>query len=570
MKITAISVNNVMAIREVDVAPKNPIILICGDNDVGKTSLQEAIRFAFHGEIVRVKKKGDWAQVVREGSKGSTVVIEFEHGGKVGRAGRSLPSGKGECMPEMPLALSYALDAPKFAGQDETSRRRFLFDLIGVQANMDGVRQRMEKRGVRDDLIKLVVPMIRAGFDAGEKYAIEQQTQWRANWKAITNESYGEVKADTWTAPRSGAEVNKDEIDSIRKSIETLRSEQRDLNQLVGAGKSFLANKTKFDAESGGLRSRAENLGKAKRDQAAAEKAVRDHRPAVEKLRQKLADARHTGQPCPECGTILGIRDSKIVAVTVTKPKDLAALEADVTKAEAAMRTLETAQAAASQAYTDASSATESLAALEKSVGTPTTAEKLAELEESANEIDKEIAQLEAKRKELEQAGEAAAAAKKATANAKQTHENVKDWGVVRDAVAPTGIPAEILEEAIGPINDRLKKSAETTGWELAQIRSDMEITSSGRLYGLCGESRRWRTDAMLAEAIANAANLKAMMLDRIDVLAPGRRGALLDWCDALTQNEGYETIILSGTLKEKPAIEGFSVYWIKDGRVSS
>ena len=68
------------------------------------------------------------------------------------------------------------------------------------------------------------------------------------------------------------------------------------------------------------------------------------------------------------------------------------------------------------------------------------------------------------------------------------------------DALSPDGIPAELLAEALGPINDRLHSNDGLAEWEPVVIHSDMRITYGLRDYALISESEKWRADAMIAE----------------------------------------------------------------------
>lgn len=571
MRINGIRIEHVLQIRDIDVALKHPITIFAGDNNVGKTSIHEAIRIAFTGEAARVKQKKDYGALLRSGAKTGSAIVEFQHAGKTGRATATFPSMKQECSPPMPAELPFILDAPRFGALDDTARRRFLFDLFGVRANVQAVSERMAQKGCAEDLIKIVVPMLRGGFEPAEKYAIEQQQQWRANWKAITGETYGEVKAETWKAPLTAAEINKDGISGIAATMAELTEEHSGMQREIGAAKTHLASKERYHREAVNLKEKAANLAKLKREVGNTEKAIPKARAKAEQSKAKLSTARLSGQPCPACGTILAVKDGgKIVEIEVVqKPAQVAAIEAEAQQDDTALQTIEQTLQSVRQQFQESMSAASTLSAMEEAMGNPTTPEKMAELTEGANNIAKEIADFAEQKRKLEEAVAEVEAAKKATEVARQAHLKFKAWTVIREVLSPEGIPGEILEETLGPLNTRLKASAELTCWPAPQLRGDMEILVDGLPYGLQGESVRWRVDTMIAEGIANASNLKLLVLDRIDVLSIARRGELLDWCDHLVEKQGYESILLFGTLKEKPKIEGCNVFWLEGGRVA-
>src|SRR5690606_3882859 len=137
-------------------------------------------------------------------------------------------------------------------------------------------------------------------------------------------------------------------------------------------------------------------------------------------------------------------------------------------------------------------------------------------------EVSTELARLQAEQR-------AAAAAVEATAKAKAHHESVKQWQIATDALSPDGIPAEILGKALVPLNSMLTMLSNTFCWLQVQVDADMMITSGKRPYALQSESEKWRTDAILAMAIANISGLKMAALDRVDVLNICGRTDLID-----------------------------------------
>ena len=57
MKIEQISVHSLIAARSADIQFNNPVNMICGSNEAGKSSVYEAVIHAFTGASTRVGKK---------------------------------------------------------------------------------------------------------------------------------------------------------------------------------------------------------------------------------------------------------------------------------------------------------------------------------------------------------------------------------------------------------------------------------------------------------------------------------------------------------------------------------
>lgn len=569
MRITAIRAENFLRLREIDITLRHAITLFAGENDVGKTSMQDALRLAFLREATRVKLKKHWPHMIRKGAKAASIVIEWANGKIQGRAAVALPSGDGGCTPEAPPALAFALDAPRFAGLEEDKRRKFLFDLIGIKVDIAAVKERLMKRGCQAELIEQVAPVLRTGFEHSHTYAIDKQKDARSIWSVMTGEDYGSKKAETWRAPLTASEVNREQISGLQESITNIAAEIKETTKEIGAGEAYLMHKARYDRDVKGLKEEAGLVSRRKKAMDDAERALNKSRTTLDADEAKLADARLQGQPCPECGVILAMqKEGKLIVCPAVGKQQLAALESSVQDARSNLRVCSETHTRARSDYEAAIRAAEALAQLEQAMGTPTTAERLEQLRKQSNELEHEVESLTSKLTDLQNQVREIDKAKQTTASAKQAHQLVQAWGLVAEALSPSGIPGDLLAEALGPINRRLKKSADTTGWAPAKIDDDMEILVGEIPYQLCGESVRWRADAMLAEAIGNAADVKMLVLDRLDVLHPDRRGDALEWFHQLVEKDGYESIIIFSTLKKRPELEGVNVYWLEDGKV--
>jgi hypothetical protein len=124
-------------------------------------------------------------------------------------------------------------------------------------------------------------------------------------------------------------------------------------------------------------------------------------------------------------------------------------------------------------------------------------------------------------------------------------------------------------KSAVAPEKVRRQHSnAGLAEWEQVVIHSDMRITYGLRDYALISESEKWRTDAMIAEAVSFLAGVKLLVLDRFDVLDLKGREDLLYWLDGMAEDGDIETALLFGTLKALPAQlpETVAAYWIENG----
>ncbi len=196
---------------------------------------------------------------------------------------------------------------------------------------------------------------------------------------------------------------------------------------------------------------------------------------------------------------------------------------------------------------------------------------EIAEVEDMLATARADRTKAENQRLDIVTATAARDAAASKTKQALAHHNDVMAWTKVADALAPDGIPAEMLLDALQPVNAALEQAAIDTDWRQVVIAPDMSITAAGRPYQLLSESEQWRTDAMIAEVVAELSGLRILMLDRFDVLDMPGRAQCLEWLDSLAFNDVMDTVLLFGTLKALPdnLADTIAAYWVEDGMIA-
>lgn len=229
MKLIKVSVDNFLQIKGLDLElGEKPVHLIAGLNESGKSSLHEAIRFAYLGETNRVSLKRDYRLMVRDGAQNATVRIDFENGqGELDFVQRDVATGKvvdgyaGD--PE--FAIAHVMDATKIPLLSAAQQRDFLLEFLNVKVDADDVRKRMVRRGVAEEYIEMVLPMLRAGFAAAHKEAKERQSRARAMWEQLTGEKWGSQKGAQYKPERKlvvtpAVEAKEREVEKYRGAYE--------------------------------------------------------------------------------------------------------------------------------------------------------------------------------------------------------------------------------------------------------------------------------------------------------------------------------------------------------------
>ncbi|MFG5409896.1 AAA family ATPase [Piscinibacter sakaiensis] len=242
MRLQSIHIENFLGVRLVDLQHLMPVTVIAGPNGAGKSSLRDGIALALTGDLGRVTLKKEAGALVRDGADAAVCEVRCTDGdtwaATITAAGKlTSPIGKkgADADPVMPLVL----DAQRFARLDATERRAFLFDLTGLKTDGKAVAGRLLARGCEQAKVERVQPLLRAGFDAAHKQARTNATEAKGAWRALTGETYGAQKAQTWQAgvPAHNAEGIPSLQTEIRHADAALATWQKTIGRLQAVEK---------------------------------------------------------------------------------------------------------------------------------------------------------------------------------------------------------------------------------------------------------------------------------------------------------------------------------------------
>ncbi|MBH4535534.1 AAA family ATPase [Pseudomonas aeruginosa] len=572
MRITKLEITNFQGLRHAALDVSAPVLLVAGHNGAGKSSLLDAIAMAFNGQPRRVSLKKEMDKLITEGAKKGEARVEWlDESGEVQACGVALPSGKGSPLADS-LFLPYVLDASLFAGLKADDRRKLLLSLTGASASPAEVAKRLEAKGIDLVLFEKVKPLLRSGFPAAVEQAKAYASEARGAWKAVTGENYGSDKANGWEPELLATVVTEDQVAEAGKNLQLLEDDLAEAQQTLGASKRAHADAQARASRIAALRETAA-LADRRRNKLATDEDNQDEWSEKVMAAEAAASGEPAHQPltCPHCQGAVDLQAGQLVPhqppAKVADPEAAKRLEeyrgylASAQRAVAnSQRDLKESEDAAAQA-----------AALEAETAQAPSAEAIANGEQAINELRQARDASRAKLVALQEALEAATQREASIAKAQAAHQDVVAWTGMVDALSPTGIPAEILADAIGPVNELLQRLSGTAGWSPVQISADIDVTFGGRLYGLLSESERWRCDATLALAIAKLSGLRLALLDRFDVLdIPARTQQAMKLFQSLAAGGEIDTLIVAGTLKEPMAKtpEWLQAVWIDAGQL--
>lgn len=575
MKISRLEISNVLAISRADIDIPTPILMVVGSNEAGKSSLADAISMAMLGVPSRVKHKKDLGQLLHDDSKKGRVTL-MDGDEVLGQY--LLPKGEHTAaeIPNLDL-LPYLLRPRSFADLDLKERRGFLFKLTKQKNSIQKTAEMMLARGCRPDLVEEIKPMLRSGFPEASKSAAENATAAKQQFKGLTGDNWGSIQSEGWElhipdAPDmpdvSPEAINKEiaEYTKVSGWVEAGILHIAKLENNVELAKTFNARKAELE-EAAGLLKRAQ--AKLETDRESLEELEK----SFKVTQAKLAEAQAGVVPvkCPCCDAELTIKGQTLEKFAGLKAdtKATSDLALNLTKTRNAIDMMKRAIENDIAAVTTATNAGKDLDA-HIEAGVPVV--KAGEIEDAQakqDELREFLTKQRIKVEAMKLRQELLATAEETNKKAAQHHLNVMDWLKVSEALAPNGIPADILATAIKPVNDSLAILSRLAGWKKVAITEDMELTAAGRVYGLMSESAQWRIDTLVACAIAQISGLKFVLVDRWDVLDVTGRGQCVALLRELCAMGGLDQAIICGTLKTKPKdSDTITVKWFENGQV--
>ncbi|MGL4317127.1 MAG: AAA family ATPase [Pseudomonas sp.] len=575
MKIVGIQIENILGLQRAEIIGRQPITLIAGGNEAGKSSLCDAISMALTGKPRRVALKKDLGQLVHDsnGAKKGRVTIIGPGGEVLGQY--RLPKGEHEIGASLEKSPGYeflplVLDAEAFDNMTADERRKTLFKLTGCKASPEDITAELKAAGCDMALVEQIIAIARSGFPAMTEEAKQRASQAKGDWKAVTGEVWGSEKAKDWEFETpTGAKVTHEQIEQAAAECHKIQHDIENGMAHKGKLEQQAADADRYAANIAELRDQAGMLSRATAKRDATQKDLDAWEAKLATV--KAAMAGDDTYDCPCCDADLELIDGKLHkyagALTADSKRDMLKDQAEASESVALLRrTLANdnqaiAAAQAAQTNLDAAMANK-----------PEADEKaLAKTIDAIYALRIALSTAQAKRDALTERYNLIAVAKETNEKATAAHKSISAWLAIAEQLAPAGIPATLLNKALAPVNTALEMLAGLSGWSVPAISESMEITYGGRAFELCSESARWRCNTMLALVIAQLSGLKFAVLDRLDVLELKGRPQLCAMVSKLVDIGNLDSLVMCGTMKAKPAMPyGFQSLWIENGVVLS
>lgn len=594
--LSALRIDSFLRIARAEITLGPGAYAFIGRMEQGKSSLLEAIRFVLRGVNPRVKLKGEYTKLVHNGRRSGSAEIMLD--GMTLR--RNVRDGKltGQLSNSLNVHhVDIQLGAREFCDIEGEQLRTMFVEILNIGRDTAFVTKRFTELSVPEDVQKDVMPLIQSsGFQSAEKHAEQRRLSLEGEWRGITQEAYGNVKALSWK-PQIMFEIepSEEQIAKERETLQQLESKvRRDRASLSAAQetlkiRSTLVNQISLDDARQAVDIAAASLvdvtqqmevarlSYAKATEAQAEK-VRQAAHAVEEAKRAAATLQ-----CPCCREPLNVvMQDGVALLKKSIPADqrnanistaLAVLEMQ----KAQMATVQSEQGTGMAAFkvrkdavkVEAMNANNALQGAMTMQNLPQVPEgeverltkEIADYEPLIEPQRQQVQMLEGKRLKMAQG-------RRDVDRAIAVHYRAMAYRIVQEACGQSsaGIPAELIARTTRPVNEAMAVIAQWWEEQPFVLSSDMQIVrADGMEYALLSQSAKWRGNVQMQLALAHLSQLKVVAIDGFDVLEPAARPVFFDMLSKFQAAHPDSTVIVAGTMTSSPpAWDGMTVKFFK------
>lgn len=248
------------------------VTLVAGYNGSGKSSVIEAMRYAFTLDCERKGSRTNRDLINRNGKDFSISVHGDDYKGIISRESKTPLA---ELNPEL---VKISMDGSVYNRADVKARKSLVSRLFKIDVSIDKVCAEMIKAGIDVAVTDELKPFMRGGIENAQKKANDISNNFKSEWAGITGEKFGRLKSKDWKATPTKVNLLELQDKIITGDVDSLEDKKHALK-----------------AEIDGY-----------------EKTIAEYR-----SKTQHTSAAH--EPCPSCGTLLTRTEGKL---TEAEPDD--------------------------------------------------------------------------------------------------------------------------------------------------------------------------------------------------------------------------------------------------------
>jgi len=590
--IKGLSITNFMQIPKLELELTAPLNFFGGQNEAGKSSIRDAVLWGFTGQARGLKTHAEQAALIREGSKATGVSIYLTDGNGFTRRKTSKTSANvmGD-IPDIGLNPAILFDPYTFLSMPEAHRRELFFKVIpGLNPTEQNIFDRLScwpavtaiaENTTDEDADDRVVPIIRSiakmaashGFPGAEKEAVMK----RREAKRVRDEYKGAMEPEkTITIDGKEYDIPTLNLPAIEATLKDLRTQKDDLLRQKGAGearaKRLATIKGQLEKiETLPLPPAADFIQLLRQDLAGNKYALEVN---AEEIKQATVQEQFFPAICPAI-TLESMACPKAGTMVGHTPPDPGTVESLTQNRQGLFKAGDEITAKLAEANKQAEeyqTAMTRKAALE---------EELAKLEsepEAGADLDAEITQ-------RQQRIDRGCAFDRAVFNYNLALDLFKDtqeklsaaereviiYDALQKALAPDGIPSQMIAEALDGINELLEEAAvDLFPGRYLHLTGELEIVLQSSPYVTLSKSAKYRVGVAFQYALARLVGSRILMIDEMDILDGEHETAFVDFLLAHLSN--FDQIMVFFTGDFAGSVSGdprTKTWWLENGQIS-
>jgi len=579
MQIKRLKIENFLSIRkaEIDLAPVN---LFVGDNAQGKSSIADALAFAFLGKVpqrgIMYKNRAHW--LVTTGQHDMKVVAETDSGTYMGTR-----QGSGNA-PFDEVLGAIAFNPQRVLELDAKARQAAFSTVFRHAGVADKIEEYLSKsNGFEPE----VFDRCRGDLDQAQKWAVAERRT--ANRRAT------DLRAAKKAGPPSVLEIDGQMLDLSKLTMGQLdqrqftRKQERDLliheygktaptvegledMRVACVQKLNELDERRMQAE---IQDAQNRHGQAEQVYRREEKKVAQIKAMIERLKVEKAQLEHLTGKCPFCKqavpssaktSLLNLAKNELDDMENKKlPK---AEEREKQKAHEwndrakEIRKLRTDYEAAGGIRREMD---ETIATIDDQFRK---AQEWPEKQDVIAELDEKLDRLETIRRAKQKYDEYMASHGDLEAQAEQCEERAAQMDMLDKLLKPEGELRKIANEAVEQAEfDRILTVA--WGMDDLNISAEGEVTLGGRPIEMAADSEKYRAGVLLAELLSRTMGLGFLVLDGMEIMSRTTRNPIQSRLPEWMQH--FKTIVMLATVPEKPEPSKASwmrKFWVEGGEV--
>jgi hypothetical protein len=586
-----LNIENFIRVSRAEIEIPGGVTLIAGPNGAGKTTIMRALSACLMRKPIPLYTRE--AKTAITTSQASMLVLRGEKSGSAGLTDDDgqltvvdWPKGVIKTGPKggNGARTATAMDCGMVswdALRPET-RIRMLEELGGLLPTRDDFDTACRDLGIDGDAAWDTIT--RQGWDACHRSVTDQWSQAKGQWREVTLEQYGEVKAPKWVPrgwePELSGEDTYDLEASVARATEDLEAS--------------IANAATDGARLEALRAFAEQslpeLDDLTRHLDELEGRLRqveeerDGLPASKPLASvpRMDSGSNRNAACPACRAALNVSGSLgayrvVVASADPTPEHIEEIQARIAAAVAENDEIARVNAAINHQRKQLSDERSSLlrqvsdtqasiaAARKKREAILQAREDLATAEPAREGVSQDrIGEL---RKVVDLAKDRVRMfATKARADA--IHCEIVALAALRDLVSPEGLRRSALDSGVHSINQTLSEVCDQAGWPEVRVNADLDLFMGGIPHVLLSMSEQYRCQAAMAVVLHSLSPTRTLLLiDAADVLdSAGRLGLI-----TMLESYGVRAVVAMTAARdyaERVAVKFASAWWVDAGSV--